>query len=449
MNHQNTSAESALPLQHKIDLPTSSRNVILLGLIFVALFFGVLGSWTATARLQGAVVAPGEIIVESYRKQVQHLDGGIVQEILVREGDWVNRNQVLIRLDGERVLATRDLYRTQMDALQARQFRLMAERDQQARIVWPEFLKERRHQSDLAENMQSEQEIFAARLAAKTSQKKLHQSQISQLESQIRGQTRQLETLQQTIASLQEEIAVKTSLLKGQYIDRSHVMELERSLNSYQVRKSELDTQISLARDKIQEFELRIADIETQYAREAATQLGEVRQSILELRERLRPVEDAGRRLEITAPESGVVVNMHVRTEGGVIRGGEPLMEIVPQNSSLIVSARIEPSRIDDVKLGQQASIALSAFPTRYTPKVDGLVTYVSADRVEPTHIYMQPYYRVYVRMDAQSLLNAIEDISRLTPGMPAEVYIQTEARTVLSYLMTPITESLNRAFRE
>jgi len=441
--------ESGKKQDENIKLPTSSRNVIITGLILVTLFFGGVGGWTATARLQGAVIAPGEIIVESYRKQVQHLDGGIVEEILVREGDSVEKGEVLIRLDGERVQANRDLYRGQMDALQARQARLMAEKDSQKQIIWPENLLSRAHISEVKDNIKTEQIIFETRLVAKLSQKKLYNAQINQLKSQIKGQLKQLDSLEKTILSLDEEIAAKAPLLKEQYLDRSHIMELERTLNSNRARRDELETQIVLAEEKIEELFLKIEDLEAQYTREAASELGDVRQSILELRERLRPAEDACRRLEITAPEQGVVVNLNVRTEGGVIQGGAPLMEIVPQESRLIVSARVPPDKIDDVKKGQNASVALSAFPMRYTPRVLGVVTYVSADRVESRQQQMPPYYLVYVELDSESLKDAIEDASRLTPGMPAEVYIQTEERTVLSYILTPITESMSRSFRE
>lgn len=433
----------------EINLPTSSRNVIIVGLVFVALFFGGLGGWVATATLQGAVVARGEVIVETYRKQVQHLTGGIVEEILVREGDLVEKGDVLIRLDGERVLANRDLYRGQMDALLARQARLRAEKNKQDNIEWPISLLESDHMPEVKENMQSEQEIFSSRLAAKNSQIDLYQAQIRQLEGQIEGQQRQAVSIENTISSLEDEISTKTPLLEDRYLDRSHIMELERALNANRGRKAELDTSIAMAGERIQELELQIENLEIQYTEKAASQLGDVRQSILELRENLRPAEDASRRLEIKAPASGVVVNLEVRTEGGVIQGGEPLMEIVPKNSRLIVSARVPPDKIDDVIHGQTASVSLSAFPTRYTPKVNGTVTYVSADRIDPRQQNMAPYYLVYLELDPDSLRSAIDDPTRLTPGMPAEVYIQTEEKTVLTYLLTPITESLNRAFRE
>lgn len=430
-------------------LPTSSKKIIFWGLAFVAIFFGGLGTWIATAQIQGAVIAPGQVILESYRKMVQHLDGGIVQEILVREGDAVQKGQVLIRLDGERVRASRDLYRGQMDVLLAREARLVAEKERKDRIRWPEELLVRRDVPEVTESMKTEEDVFISRRASMESQQNLYRAQIVQLRSQIQGQQDQLESTESTIASLEEEIAAKRPLLEGRYLDRSHIMELERALNSHRARRDELESAVTLATERIDELELKIADLETTYVNEAVTQLAETRQAIMDLRERLRPAEDACRRLEITAPEAGVVVNLNVRTEGGVIQGGQPLMEIVPRDSGLIVSAMVAPDKIDDVKVGQRASVSLSAFPTRYTPKVDGTVSYISADRVEPESPYIPPHYLVYVELDPQSLSEAIKDVTRLTPGMPAEVYIQTDAKTVLDYILSPITESMNRALRE
>ncbi|MFW6217326.1 MAG: HlyD family efflux transporter periplasmic adaptor subunit, partial [Desulfohalobiaceae bacterium] len=184
-------------------------------------------------------------------------------------------------------------------------------------------------------------------------------------------------------------------------------------------------------------------------AEEAASQLGEVRQSIVDLREQLRPAEDAAQRLDIKAPATGTVVNLEVRTEGGVIQGGKPLMEIVPRESELIISAKVPPDQIDDVRQGQDSNVRLQAFSRRYTKKVKGEVTYISADRIEPEQKNESPHYLAYVDLDPESLKEAIEDPEKLTPGMPAEVYIQTEGKTVLRYILSPILDSMDRAFRE
>jgi len=448
-NSSQKAIESGSSGPRGVNLPTSSRRVIIAGLVFVALFFGGIGVWAATASLEGAVIAPGNIIVETYRQQVQHRDGGIVKKIMVREGHMVERGDVLIVLDGEEVRAQRDMYRARMDSLQARQARLMAEIENAETIEWPLELLNRSRLPDAAESMQSEKQIFKSRMAARQSRIELIRARINTQRSLIQGRERQMDSIEDTIASLQEELQAKEPLLEGGFIDITQILELQRSLNSNRARKEELTTEMEQARERIQELELEIKDLEKSYAQEAASELGEVRQSIVDLREQLRPAEDLARRLEITAPESGVVVNLKVRTEGGVIQGGEPLMEIVPRDSGLIISAMVAPDKIDEVRQGQRASITLSAFPRRYTPKVEGEVVYVSADRIEPDQRNEQPHYLVYVEMDPGSVEQAIGEVDKLIPGMPAEVYIQTRAQTVLSYVLSPIIDSMDRAFRE
>ncbi|EFI34244.1 type I secretion membrane fusion protein, HlyD family [Desulfonatronospira thiodismutans ASO3-1] len=435
--------------QKTVNLPTSSRNVIIAGLLFVALFFGGIGVWAATANLEGAVIAQGDIIVETYRQQVQHRDGGIVKDIKVREGYQVEKGDVLITLDGEEVRAQRDMYRARMDSFLARQARLMAEIQNADSIEWPLALLERSHLPDATESMESEEQIFKSRMEAKNSRIELLRAQINTQNSLIHGRERQLQSIEDTISSLEEEIQAKDPLLEGGFIDITEILELQRTLNSNRANKEELTTEIDQAEERIKELELEITDLEKSYAQEAASELGDVRQEIVDLREQMRPAEDAARRLNVTAPKAGVVVNLEVRTEGGVIQGGEPLMEIVPRDTGLIVSAKVDPDKIDDVRKGQDASVMLSAFPRRYTPKVKGVVTYVAADRTEPEQRDEPPYYLTYVQLDQQSLKDAIDDPGKLTPGMPAEVYIQTEAQTVMSYVLSPIIDSMDRAFRE
>ena len=266
----------------------------------------------------------------------------------------------------------------------------------------------------------------------------------------IAGLEQQLRSTEQIRASLSEEIAAKRRLLSEGHIDLIHIMELERAQMSYQAEMDELNTDLDQAKQAVAAAELKIADLHLRYVQEAAEQLGEVRQAIVDLREQLRPAEDEVQRLDIRAPSSGVVVDLQVRTEGGVIRAGEPLMEIVPADGSLIISARVPPEKIDDVARGQRATVSLSAFSTRTTPKVTGRVSYVSADRAETSQESADElHYLAYVVLDEDSLQTAIGDSGRLTPGMPAEVYIQTEKRTMLSYLMRPLSDSINRSFRE
>lgn len=431
------------------ELHTSTKKLIIVGLILIFTFFGGLGSWMAITKLQGAIIAKGEVIVEGYRKIVQHQEGGIVKKIYVREGDFVEKGQILIRLDGESILASRDLFRGQLYALLAQQARHEAEKNNSDSIIWPETLLSNMDDPEVTDSMQSQEDIFYSRRDSVESKLTLYNEQIEQLKAKIESARKQIVSVRKTIASLKEEILAKKDLVKGQYLDKPHIMELERTLNSYEVRELQLESEILLDKKKISELEIQIDAFKKSYHLEAVNNIGQVHQRILELKDKLRPVEDAYRRLDITAPVSGVVINLNVRTEGGVIGGGQALMEIVPQDDNLIVSAQVPTDKIDEVHKGGTASVSLAAFPTRYTPKVDGVVTYVSADLVKPDNPRMPAHYLAYIELDRDSLINAIKDPSLLTPGMPAQVFIQTEATTILSYLITPITESMDQAFRE
>lgn len=430
--------------------PDNPRPVIIAGLIIILAFFGGLGVWAATATISAAVIAHGEVKVDTNRKTVQHLEGGIVREILVRDGDRVRRGQVLIRLEAEQVSAAYDLLQGQRDHLLAVRARLEAERDRAAAVRWPEELLRRRNQSNVAAIMDGEDKIFRARLSALQSQTGLLRAQIEQLQIFIRSLDEQAEAVERITASLEEEIAAKTILLEGRYLEKSHIMELTRMLDTHRARREQLAGERAQTRERIAELGLRIQDLETQYLQEAVTRLGEVQTALFELEDRRRPAVDQARRLEITAPEDGVVVGLRVHTPGGVVAPREPLMDIVPGDMPLIVEAHVEVHRISDVHLGQQAELVLTAFKQRTTPRARGTVTYISADRlVTQTPHGNFPHYEVRISLDKDSLAAAIGDPALLTPGMPVEVYIKTRPRTVLAYLLEPVAAGLRKAFRE
>ncbi|MBF0101322.1 MAG: HlyD family type I secretion periplasmic adaptor subunit [Desulfobacterales bacterium] len=433
------------------DLHTPSPGkVIFAGVFTIILAFGGLGGWAAIAKISGAIIAPGEVIVDTNRKTVQHLEGGIVKEILVREGSKINKGDVLIRLEAEQVRAGLDMYQGQLDALTVQHARLAAEKDNKNKISWPDLLKDRKHIPKLAELMENEEKIFQTRRMAKDGQIDLIQTQIGQLRLQIDSLKQQTVSVKNIMSSLEEEIKSKNVLLQGRYIEKSQIMELQRNLSSYQLRDGQIQGDILLTMQKISELELRIKDLENKYREESATDLGKVQNAIFDTQEKLRPLEDAANRLDITAPVSGVVVDLRVHSAGGVVSPREPLMDIVPLDNRLIISAKVDVHKITEVWLGQEANIVLSAFKQRVTPRVKGKVIYISADRLTIQSMQGQmPYYLVHIDLDKDSLRDAIENESLLTPGMPAEVYITTKERTVLRYIMEPLVLSINRAFRE
>ena len=428
----------------------NTRPIIIAGLVIILLFFGGLGVWAATATISAAVIAQGEVKVDSNRRTVQHLEGGIVKEIQVRDGDRVNRGQVLIRLEAEQVSAAYDLQQGQRDHLLAVKARLEAERDRAARISWPQELQERAYNPNVAAIMEGENKIFQARRSALQNQTGLLNTQIEQLQVLVRSLEEQAVAVQRIIASLTEEIESKTILLEGRYLERSHIMELSRALDGHRARREQLAGEQAQTRERIAELRLRIQDLITQYMQEAVTRLGETQGELFELEDRRRPTIDQARRLEITAPDDGIVVGLNVHTPGGVIAPREPLMDIVPGDMPLIVEAQVEVHRISDVHVGQQAELVLTAFKQRTTPRAQGTVTYLSADRLTTKTPHGDfPHYEVRIDIDRDSLIAAIGDPAQLSPGMPVEVYIKTRPRTVLEYIMEPVTAGLRKAFRE
>ncbi|GAB6060725.1 HlyD family type I secretion periplasmic adaptor subunit [Desulfonatronum parangueonense] len=428
----------------------NTRPIIIAGLLIILAFFGGLGAWASMTTISAAVIAQGEIKVDTNRKTVQHLEGGIVREILVRDGDRVSRGQPLIRLEAEQVSAAYDLQQGQRDQLMAIKARLEAERDRAVRISWPADLLDRRDEFNVAAIMEGEEKIFQARRSALQSQTSLLQTQIEQLQVLIRSLEEQAEAVARIIASLTEEIESKTILMEGRFLERSHIMELTRSLDGHRARQEQLIGERAQTRERIAELRLRIQDLNAQYLREAVTSLGETQNALFELEDRRRPTVDQARRLEISSPDDGVVVGLNVHTAGGVIAPREPLMDIVPGDMPLIVEAQVDVNRITEVHIGQQAELVLTAFKQRTTPRAQGTVIFVSADRLTTQTPYGSfPHYLTRISIDRESLYRAIGDPGMLTPGMPVEVYIKTYPRTILQYLMEPVAAGLRKALRE
>ena len=249
---------------------------------------------------------------------------------------------------------------------------------------------------------------------------------------------------------MEEEIAAKAPLVAERFMERTHLLELERTLETQKARREELIGERAQTRERIAELGLAIQNIRNRYQREANTELGRVQSELFAVEDRLRPVSDQLRRLEITSPVDGVVVGRKVHTPGGVIAPREPLMDILPAESPLVVQAKIDVQQISRVRVGQPAELVLSSFKQRTTPRARGTVTYVSADRlVEQSGYNAPPYYQVDIEIDKESLRRAIGDESLLSAGMPVEVYIQTKSRTILAYLLEPITSGLRRALKE
>ncbi len=429
-------------------LDTDPRRYIVAGVTVIALFFGGLFIWSVFFPFQGAVVAPGVVKVVGERKVVQHLEGGIIEKILVRDGDEVKKGQVLIELKSSRISSNVDLLEGRLLAKMAEAARLKAQARMEDKITWPKEIVE--SSSETVEEVKiMETKIFDSTVTDMAGKIKLYRSQIKQLENQAAGAKEELASVETIIKNISDDLESKRPLLKDKYMSKSNILDLEKSLASYRGRKGKLIQDIAQSRQKIEEINFRIMDMKNQYRDQAVSRLGEVSDIIFEVREQLKPQLDAKERLMIRAPISGVVINMRVHSENsGVITPSMPLLEIVPTNTNMIVEARVRPQDIISVKLGQSTKVQLAAFQRKSTPPIEGKVVYVSADLVVPPGASQMtpPYYQVRVTVDQMDLK---DKEAYLSPGMPAACYIASDQRSIISYLLSPLLKNVDMALRE
>ncbi|MFO7750531.1 MAG: HlyD family type I secretion periplasmic adaptor subunit [Desulfobacteraceae bacterium] len=434
-------------------LNTNPTKYIIAGLLVIFFFFGGIAAWSIFFPFQGAVIAPGTVKVSGERKVVQHLEGGIIDEIFVKEGDKVEKGDVLIRLKSIKAEANVDLLLGRLWAKLAESDRLTAETVMAEKIHWSkELLDDNTFSVEkimaVSKIMAGEEDIFHSRRSDIKGKISLYHSQIKQLENRIDGAKEEFVTQKEIIENYREELAVKKGLFQDKYMGKPEIMVLQRQLSEHKGRRGKLKQNIAEYRQKIEEFKLRIVDIKNQYREKAITKLGEVKDTIYEVKEQLKPALDTRQRLTVRAPMAGEVLSMQVHSEeSGVIRAGMPLLDIVPADSALIINARVNPQDITRVRTGQKTKVQLSAFSRNTTPPVPGKVTYLSPDLIsEETARGMTSYYVVHVEV-SKAVLE--ENDVYLSPGMPAACYITTDKRSVISYLLEPLLINADRAMRE
>lgn len=419
---------------------------ILAGLVIVVVMFGGLVAWASVASLSGAVVAPGVMTVYSKRRTVQHYDGGIVAELLVRDGDYVEREQLLIRLDATQTRANLAVIDGQLNVLRIRAARLRSERDGLEKIAIERALSGRAEDPNTAEILDGETQLFAARRDSLRGEEDILTERTEQLREQIGGLEAQLESKAQQIKLLAEEIADLSALYKKGHASKPRLLALQRTAEQLRGEQGEHVADIARARSSIGEAYLQIIQVRKDFQQAVVSELHQVQAEIFDLEERRVAAADALRRIDIRAPKAGTVVGMEMHTVGGVIRPGQAILDIVPKGDELVVETMVAPQDIDKIAEGLTAVIRLSAFNMRTTPELDGTVFTASADRLIDD-ASGQPYFLVSVRI-ATNELAKLEDLEVL-PGMPAEVFINTGERTALSFLIKPLTDSLARAFNE
>lgn len=428
------------------DLRATIRRLNVVGFIGIALMVGGIGSWAATSELSGAVVGPGTIVVESNVKKVQHPSGGVVGEILVRDGSQVETGQLLMRLDETVTRATLGVVRSQLDEFTARQARLNAENEDRQEIAFPASLLARSDEPALALALESERRLMESRRESREGQRAQLRERIGQTREEIAGLTGQREAKDRELALIREELAGVGELYKKNLVSIQRLMQLRREETRVSGERNQLVTDSARAKAKISEIELQILQLDQDFRTQVLRELREVQGKIAELTERVAAAEDMLKRVEIRAPQRGVVYQMSVHTVGGVVSPGETLMLIVPRADELVVEARIAPSDIDQVSIASATLVRILAGNQRTTPQLQGEVTWVAADLTKDQQTG-QSHYLVRVTLPASEVAKLGE--LKLVPGMPAEVFVQTGERTALQYLMKPLHEQIARTFIE
>lgn len=429
---------------------TDARRTINVGLLILAVFFGGGGLWAVVAKVSGAVIFQGVVKVEAERKIVQHLEGGIIKEILVRNGDHVQKDQPLLILESSRISSSVDQLQAQIYTNIVSSARFTAEKDLATSITFPAELKNSQGDyvsDDIKALIDAETKIFNSQRTALQDQEKLIANQIEQIGEQINSLNERVKAEDMIIAALEEELEAKEVLERDRYIDKSMILQLKRARAENVGLRGQFLGAIAENREKIAAMKLQAVSLRNKYVQEATAKLGETGKLLLDLRDRLRPLEDAKARLAILAPRAGVVVGMNFHSVGGVLGPGQTVLEILPEDSPLVIEGKIMISDIIKVTKGQKADVQLLAFDTMTHPKVPGKVSYVSADRViENTPMGPQSFYTVQIELDKEALDQAG---LYLTPGMPAAVYVLTKERSVMDYALEPLLRTADMAMRE
>lgn len=422
------------------------RRTARLGWIAFVLFVIGFCSWAAILKIASGTVTQGEVRVEGNRRTVQHLEGGIIREFMVREGDPVAAGQVLMRLDETQAGANSDLLSGQVDALRAQEARLKAEIEGLTVITFPADLTARRTEPRVLESLAGQEAIFTSRSTALYSQLAVLDQRIQGLRAEIRAAEAQSESSRQQLNLTREELRGQQDLLRQGFTTRTRVLELQRREADLQGAMRQQIEVAARARQSIAEAEAQQRSVRDDRAREATAELRDIQTRMIDTQERLRAASDVRRRLDVTAPIPGIVANLRFYTVGGVIRPGEPILDIVPQNEDLIIETQIQPQDIDIVAIDLPAEVRITAYRTRSSPVMLGRVTYVAAD-ITLNERAGTSHYRAQVRINADQM-HLLEGFA-LQPGMPAEVIIMAGERTMFEYLTQPIKNSLRRAFRE
>jgi HlyD family secretion protein len=411
----------------------------------VALLVGGVGGWATMTELAGAVIAPGQLVVDSHVKKVQHPTGGVVGELRVKEGDRVKAGDVLVRLDETQTRASLSIVTKALDELAARQARNEAELHGAAKVEFPPELVARDSDPDVRRVLVGEQKLFESRRSSREGQKAQLREQIAQLEQQVQGNQEQEAAKAKEIDWVQQELKGVRDLWKQSLVPFARVTTLERDGARLAGERGALIATIAQTKGRIAETRLKILQINEDLNAEVGKELAEIRGKRAEYTERRTAAEDQLKRVDLTAPQDGKVFQRTVNTVGGVIQAGEPVMLIVPEDDALSVEVKIAPQEIDQVHVGQRVALRFPAFNQRTTPELSGEVIRIGAD-VTQDERKNESYYTVRIKIP-EAELQRLEGL-KFVAGMPVEAFLQTEPRTMLSYLVKPMHDQIARAFR-
>ncbi|PYG29099.1 HlyD family type I secretion periplasmic adaptor subunit [Pelagimonas varians] len=424
----------------------SMRFPMTLGIIALAILVGGFGTWAATTNISGAIVASGSIEVDQNRQVVQHIDGGVVEEILVDEGDSVAKGDVLLRLDPTTIISELAIADGQFFELSARRSRLVAERDRLGDITFDEELLAQTN-PEVIELITGQRNLFLARLDSSAREIEQLAKRADQINDQIVGIDAQQNAISAQLALIEQELRDQQSLLDKGLAQASRVLSLQREQARMAGQVGELTAQKAQAEGRITEINIQVLGLETQKREEAITTLRDLQFRERELAEQRRALRERLSRLEITAPASGVVYGLTVFTPRSVIRPADPVLYLVPQDRPLVIAAQVEPIHIDQLFVNQEVSLRFSSLDQKETPELFGKVIQISADAFEDQSSRIR-YYRAEIVLNDGEVAR-IPEGSTLIPGMPVEAFIRTEDRTPLAYLVKPFTDYFAKAFRE
>ncbi len=425
----------------------SVKHPVIVGLVaLLALLLGF-GLWATLTHLSGAIVATGQIEVERDRQVVQHLDGGVVAEILVTEGARVTAGQPLLRLDGAAIRSELTIVEGQLSELSGRSTRLIAERDGAGTLDFPaEILALAQTSPEVAAQLDGQSRLFQARADTLAEQRQLLLRRIDQITAQSNGIAAQRAALTRQLDLIEQELASQQSLLDKGLAQAGAVLALQREEARLDGQIGELAAELARTEGQITEIEIEMSSLDTKRREEATTELRQIGPMVLELAERRRALQDRIDRLEIRAPVAGIVLGLQVTTPQSVLRAADPVLYVIPQDRPLVITARIPPIHIDEVAVGQEAELVFSAFSARDTPHLTGRVMLVSADALTDPQTGATYYTAEIELADSE---RARLGTRALVPGMPVEVFLQTGRRTPIAYLVKPFTDYFARAFRE